>query len=232
MMQLIGGHSEKNRISFYTIERKVSAIRKENGSIEFSENDKDNVKGLSGLVWIFICMLKVYAIIPLIQKGIIGMAWYLFPAFFIFIWAIEQIVGLKSKIGEEGLQNHGAEHKVFKAYYKLKRIPTIEEAKQYSRISRYCRITQSSSIIVVQLIGFAFYACIGYRISEIVLYVGAMFLHSLFPFNLMGKLAQFVTTKEPKDENLELAIAALSELKRREDRKEWISKVVNTALKK
>lgn len=232
MMKLLRGRSGRDRISFMTSDRKISAIRKENGTIEFAENEDEATRDWSGMIWILLCIMKVYIIIPLIQKGILGMAWYLLPALFLFILMIVSITKLKSEIGEEGLRNHGAEHKVFTAYRKLKRIPTIEEARKYSRISRYCGITILSTAIIAQLIGFALYACVGYRISELLLYFGTFFFHSTFPFNGIGILDQIFTTRKPKDENIELAIAALSELKRREERKEWISEIVNTALKK
>jgi len=133
---------------------------------------------------------------------------------------------LRANIGKEGLRNHGAEHKVFKAYSQLKRIPTLEEVRQYSRVSRHCGIARDSALITAQLIGFILYTCVGYRFSEILLYIVPLFLANVFPFYLLGNLAQLFTTAKPEEENIKLAMAALTELKEREEAKERISRMI------
>ncbi len=114
------------------------------------------------------------------------------------------------------LRNHGAEHKVFSAYKKLGRIPTVEEANHFSRINKACGVTIYSAFITAQLIGFIVYIHTSYIIPEILLFLIPLFFQTIFPFNFIGKLAQFFTTSKPQKRNIELAIAALSALERRE----------------
>lgn len=111
---------------------------------------------------------------------------------------------------------------VLSAYNKLKRIPTIEEAQKFSRINRSCGITIYSAFITAQLIGFIVYIKTGFLISEIILFLVPLFFSAFFPFNLIGKFAQFFTTSKPERHNLELAIAALSALESHEKHLELI----------
>ena len=115
------------------------------------------------------------------------------------------------------MKNHGAEHKVIRAYMKLKRIPTLEEAKKFSRISKSCGVTIYSAFFTTQIIGFIVFVTKGYAIPEILLFIIPILFQSVFPFNLLGKIAQFFTTREPEDENIELAIAAITALENNED---------------
>jgi len=50
--------------------------------------------------------------------------------------------------------------------------------------------------------------------------VSTFFLHRYFPFNLIGLLIQFITTKKPNDSNIELAIVAISTLENQENSEE------------
>ena len=98
---------------------------------------------------------------------------------------------------------------------KLKRIPTIEETKKFSRINKNCGIWIFSAFITAQLIGFGAYKFANYQIPEWILYVVPLLIGSYFPFNVMGKIAQFWTTSKPNDQNIELAISALCALEKR-----------------
>lgn len=244
-MELIAGQSGKNRITFFTHEKNVTAIRKENGEIEFEHNTtkeynakkkekKEKSKGIAIPLWTFLLasILKAYLVMPLIEKQVIGVGWYLVVAFYYLFVTIISIFMLREEIGEEGLRNHGAEHKVFTAYQKLKRIPSMQEAKQFSRICKCCGATIYSAFITAQLIGFAIYLYNGWRISELVLFIVPILFYSFCPFNLLGKFAQFFTTMEPRDSNIELAISALSELEKREMKSDVLEKYVRDALTK
>ena len=49
-------------------------------------------------------------------------------------------------------------------------------------------------------------------IPEIIVFLNSIIVPYTFPFNLLGIIAQFFTTSEPEESNIELAIAALSAL--------------------
>lgn len=218
-MELLGGKSEKDRIIFYNGLYSATAIRNENNEIEtvcevkkkfridFSKLSKSPIS-----MFAVISIIKVYGIIPLIRSGIVNVILYLLPAMIISSISILTIISVRYNGKESLLRNHAAEHKVFRACEKLKRCPTIEEAKEYSRIVKNCGITIYSAFIISQVIGFIGFWKFGYKISEIFLFLIPLFLASYFPFNILGLFAQFFTTKEPMDENLELAIAAISAL--------------------
>jgi uncharacterized protein YqhQ len=112
------------------------------------------------------------------------------------------------------MRNHGAEHMVFNAYNKLKRIPTIHEATSFSRISRFCGTNYYSAFIFTHIISLLVYILFNYHISEMIIFFIAIFSKSLPPVCVFGLLAQYLNTSKPENENLELAIAALTELER------------------
>ena len=121
------------------------------------------------------------------------------------------MIQLRQEGGIEWLRNHGAEHKVVAAYTKLKRIPTIEEANSFSRISNHCGTTLFSCFITPQLIGLIVYVTTGYIIIEPLLLLITVLL-AIFPIDFLGKFLQLFTTSNPKQCNIELAISALIEL--------------------
>lgn len=220
MLKLSSGKSEKDRISFYTSDNGATAIRNKNGeiTIEYGKKNVSVMKAIAVLLGIFgtLSLVKAFVLIPLIQNKIIGTVWYLIPTFFYSFLAVISIIAVRKTGGKELLRNHGAEHKVFTAYKKLGRIPTVEEANQFSRINKACGITIYSAFITIQLIGFIVYIHTCYVIPEILLFLIPLFFQTIFPFNFIGKVAQFFTTSRPKKRNIELAIAALSALERRE----------------
>ena len=236
MLKLSSGKSEKDRISFYTSDNGATAIRNSNGEITF-EYGKKNVsvmKALAILLGIFgtLSLVKAFVLIPLIKNNTIGTVWYLIPTFFYSFLAVISIIAVRKTGGEELLRNHGAEHMVFSAYKKLKRVPTVEEAKHFSRINRACGITVYSAFITTQLIGFVVYIHTSYIIPEILLFLIPLFFQTIFPFNFIGKVAQFFTTSRPKKRNIELAIAALSALERRELLGNMLSDVIGNIFEK
>jgi uncharacterized protein YqhQ len=220
MLNLSGGKSEKTRISFYTHDNGATAIRNKNGfiTIEFGKDNKSFRKNYNTLIGIFSIssLVKALVLIPLIEKNIIESVWYLIPMFFYSLLAILSIIIVRKNGGKEFLRNHGAEHKVFAAYKSLGRIPTIQEANKFSRINKACGITIYSAFITSQLIGYFVYIHNNYIISEIILFLIPLFFQTVFPFNFIGKIAQFFTTSKPQNQNIELAISALSALERRE----------------
>lgn len=219
MLKLTGAESEKDRISFFTKHYSATAIRNENNeiTIEFKKViiSKKNIVSIL-VIFGSPSLLKAFMLIPLIENKLLGIGCYLIPMFFFSLFAIIGIIDVRKNCGEEFLRNHGAEHKVFSAYEKLERVPTIQEVSKFSRINKSCGATIFSAFITVQLIGFIVYSLTSYIIPEIILFVVPLFFKTIFPLNLLGKAAQFFTTREPKKENIELAIASLSALEHKE----------------
>lgn len=237
MLVIMNGRSDKNWISFSAGKHTSRAIRQKNG--EITTETIEGVKPPSNwitlrlnpvanlLLTIFSCfvvyllpLLKGYWINPMIKNHQISSNYYLISVPFLILLCIIiiSIIIIKDK-NKTLRKNHGAEHKVFTAYNDLKCIPTVNQAKCYSRICKSCSITIYSALITAQLIGFLVYHINGAMIPEIILFlVPLLLLHSTFPFNVLGKFAQFFTTAEPDDDNIELAIEALTEIVRTEDR--------------
>lgn len=229
MLNLSSGCSNENWISYTTVEHTSRAIRHKNGEIvtetvkDFTVTSKwdDTTHSVasylfcifSWFVLLIIPIIKGYHINPMIKNHEISSCYYFVSTILLVILSIIVILRIIITDPKEKLRkNHGAEHKVFTAYEKLEHIPTIDEAKHFPRICNVCGVTIYSSLITAQLIGFFIYTKYGIMIHEIVLFFVPIFLHSIFPFNFLGKVAQFFTTIEPDDDNIELAIAALTEL--------------------
>lgn len=236
MMSLKGGNSKKDRITFYDSKFSVTAIRCSDGTIQIEDAKKDNKEKkwanivVTLLIFLGIPLLKAFGVMPFIDNESSKVYLYLIPAAIYSLIVIASIKVAISMVEEQGLKNHGAEHMVYSAYEKLKRIPTVEETKQFSRINGNCGICLFSGIITAQLIGFFVYKYAGYQISEIILFIAAMLFWNLFPFNVLGKIAQLWTTKEPDDTNIELAIAAIKGLENRHMLMENIGKFLGLLL--
>lgn len=231
MVELTGGQSREDRISFTVSNDVATAIRKSNNEIEIKfgkelQPSPAIVEIILGIIFWTITFIKACIIVPLIKKGILATEFYLIAAFTYLLIAIIAIIKFRITEGKETLKNHAAEHKVFLAYNKLKRVPTIEEAKTFSRINRKCGITIYSGFITIQIIAFIIYIYTGCMISEIILFIGALLLRSKFPFNILGKFAQLFTTSEPDNDNIELAISAVSALEEKQQLKENIGKLL------
>lgn len=216
MLNISGGKSEKNRISFYTKSFQATAIRKENGEI-YCECGKKETKNLKQKIT-FLCiigiilLIKSKVLIPLIENNTIDIIWYFVPMFFYIALTIFSIICIRVTGGKELLRNHAAEHMTVSAYNKLKRIPTVREVKKFSRINRCCGISIYSALITGQIISFIIFFYADFKISEILLLLISLFFATIFPFNVLGKFGQLFTTSKPNKENIELAIAALKSL--------------------
>ena len=218
MLKLSGGKSEHDRISFYTIHNCVRAIGNSNGEItfEFEEEVMDKKAKIVFLIFFgMFALIKRLIIVPLIKAHIIGAVWYLIPALCYLIIAVSSLIAFRKMSGKELLRNHGAEHKVSLAYERLKRVPTVEEAMNFPRICKDCGATVYSAFITSQLIGYIVYIKTGFAIPEIILFCAPLLFQTNFPFNLLGKFAQLFTTENPTKSNIELAIAAISELEKK-----------------
>lgn len=113
---------------------------------------------------------------------------------------------------------HSAEHMIINAYKALKRAPTLEEARTYSRISNDCGSNIAICSCITALL-MAITACILPDFLRpfclYVIYYGMEFIRKKGAFNF----AQLLTTKKCTDKELKVAIAGLELLieKEKED---------------
>ncbi len=230
MLTLSLGHSDKNWISYTGLSHTSRAIRQSDGEIKtetVSEKTPPSnwstllpnpvITFLLGIFSTFVVyiipMIKGFCLNPMIKRCEISSYYYLISVPLLFLMVCFSIIfGITKDPKHKLRKNHGAEHKVMRAYERLEYIPSIAEAKEFSRIYKSCGVTIFSALITGQLIGYFVYLSFGFMIPELLLFIIPLFLHSIFPFNLLGKLLQFFTTDEPDDDNIELAIVALTEL--------------------
>ncbi len=224
MITLYGGRSEKDRISFCTKNNYVTAVSK-NGKIHYilensesKSNGKITLKDFKKSIWIIVLfalplIIKEFILIPLIKTMKISSIWYLIPTFLYSIVTVYLIIDIRKEQGRRFLRNHAAEHMVYLAYKKLKRIPTLKEVRKFSRISKKCGATKITCFIMGQIIGFIVYVCTGYAIPELLLVICSFVFCTDFPFYLISMLVQLFTTSKPQKQNLKLALSALYALK-------------------
>lgn len=237
MARITKGRSYVDKITFSDDEYESTAIQMSNGEIKV-ECEKKKEMGFSAAIisivlFIIICVIDIKLMIPFLSNGVLRV--YIFYSIIAGIFAMIMYVAMKEIRKKENanlLKNHGAEHMVFKAYRKLKRIPTVSEAREFSRIDSHCGINQFSAIIIAQLIAIFIYWRTGYIISEILILTIVPMFASIFPFNFIGNIAQFWTTSEPRDSNIRLAISALKGLEDRVLLKEKIHSIVEEIFKR
>lgn len=218
MVKVNSGQSKVDRITFFNSKIGATAIQLPNGEIKI-EYEKKNITITQILVVLglfsTISIFKSFLIVPYINNTSAMVYIYLIPTAIYVLLTVSAINDMRKKGNENQLKNHGAEHMVYRAYKKLKRIPTISEAKKFSRINSECGINIFSAFITAQIIGFFVYQHTGFVIPEALLVIVPALMSSVFPFNVLGNMAQFLTTSKPGDANIYLAITAMTALERR-----------------
>jgi len=156
-------------------------------------------------------------ILPNILEGLLRLI-----MLFLYVWAISFMPDIKSVF-----KYHGAEHKTVNAY-EIDGVATVEGAKKYSRIHPRCG---SSFMFLFFIMGIIIHSLIGWPediavrlISRIILIpiiagvayemikLSGKFRNSILLKLLIwpGLLLQKITTAEPTDEQIEVAIASLN----------------------
>lgn len=237
MVRLSSGRSYVDKITFSDSEFEATATQMTDGEIKVECEKKKEMElpvAIVALVFnIILWVIDIKLMIPFLRNSALRV--YIFYSIIVVMHAMLVLVAineLRKAKNANLLKNHGAEHMVFTAYRELKRIPTVSETKKFSRINSHCGINQFSAIIVAQLIAIFVYWCTGYIISEMLILTVAPRFASLFPFNLIGNIAQFWTTSEPRESNIRLAIAALEGLEDRVLLKEKIHSIVDEMFKR
>ena len=111
---------------------------------------------------------------------------------------------------------HSAEHMAINAYNKLKRVPTLEEIKKYSRFSNQCGTNYMfrSLIVPILMIITTYNVTDVYRpLALFVLWSGFYIIQKIGIFNAF----QLITTRKATDEEFRVAIAGLEFLAEKEN---------------
>jgi uncharacterized protein YqhQ len=135
----------------------------------------------------------------------------------------------RSSYGRRLFSLHGAEHKVIAAHESLDRLPTLEEARRFSPIHARCGGTFLTLFALATAIGYAFIPT-GSVLLGAVIRLALVPIIGALAMDLMraavnaqdtmwarlllwpGRLLQRITTREPDDDELDVALAALETL--------------------
>lgn len=209
-LKLSGGSSSKNSVSFFLkkSDKGIEAVRQEDGTIVTKE--VDSPKQLK----IMMKLLKVIFIFSLFREFafLLNLPRWLYhvPT---FIWAGLFLMSiLVVSANREMRMYHGAEHKVAHWYSKKNKGNDIESIKRCSRIHGYCGTNLLATIVTFQLASSICLNFFNFHIPEIITAILPFYVYSTFPFNILGMLAQIITTAPPTTEHITVAVQALSTL--------------------
>ncbi len=120
---------------------------------------------------------------------------------------------------------HAAEHMLINAYYKLERVPSLEEIKTFSRFSEYCGSRVVTSIIIGYIpisLAIAFYDEI-HIIAYLLICIISFIISKKMLKKDFIKIDQVLFTTPPTDLELKVAIKALDILLKEEEKIEKTS---------
>lgn len=209
-LKLSGGSSSTNSVSFFlkNSDKGIEAVRQEDGTIVTKEVDStEQLKTTMKL-------LKVIFIFSLFREFIFLLnlpQWlYHVPT---FIWVGLFLIAILVMLANREMRMyHGAEHKVAHWYSKKNIGNNIESIKRCSRIHGYCGTNFLATIVTFQLASSICLNFFNFHIPEIITAILPFYVYSIFPFNLLGMLAQIITTASPTTEHISVAVQALSTL--------------------
>lgn len=139
------------------------------------------------------------------------LCWY-FPIFMGILYSFNVGFSMISFVFASGSsklarKNRGAEHKIFNAYTKLKRVPTLEEAKEFSCFTR----CDGTNLVFTKLIVYCFFWIVPIPVCKVTEVL------TLLKVSWIFTPLQIFVTSTPDDENLVNAILALEGLIEVED---------------
>lgn len=195
MIKLLGGNSSFNAIKFssknYEVTSNNIGKNERNISIGKVRNIQKILKSIPATIIFYILEILLFIKFPKLTFVIytITAIFYLISIFFVIHY-----VKLR--------KNHSAEHMVFNGYRKLKKVPTLEEAKEMSRFSISC----GSNLVCTYLIVYLFSLFIPIPVDVVSSIIFMLRISSIFT------PMQVFFTANPDDDNILTAISALYEL--------------------
>lgn len=209
-LKLSGGSSSTNSVSFFLkkVDKGIEAVRQENGTIVTKEVDSiESLKAMMKVLKvIFVCSLfREFAFLLTLPSWL-----YHVPT---FIWSGLFLIAILAVLADREMRMyHGAEHKVAHWYSKKNVGDDIESIKRCSRIHGYCGTNLLATIVTFQLASSICFNLLNFHIPEIITGILPFYVYNIFPFNLLGMLAQLITTATPTADHINVAVQALSTL--------------------
>ncbi len=212
-LEISRGCASQNSVSFFLEGEKIGieAIRQEDGTIitkkvgDEDENE-DEAKSMGIVLSIFLAcaFIKDLCFIFKLPEWLYHIPTVLFVLDFILV--ILYIVP-----DYQLRMYHGAEHKVINWYNKKGNQEfDIKEISRCSRISGRCGTNILSTFVTFQILSSICYNYFNFHIPVIITMILPLCMYKMFPFNLLGLITQFITTKKPTKEHIAVAVEALS----------------------
>lgn len=227
-LQIKHAYSMDNGIIFYSKRHKGYAvistvdefdeIRTEWTKMEKYKKENDEQNKIDYIIEKIIRILCVltFAIIFLIlldwvisQYSILGIRFLLIGGVIIMLSTFFIGNCIERKIEKNVYKFHSAEHMVINAYIKLKRVPSLEEIRKYSRFNNYCGTNVTTQIVISLTLMFfctffnnPLYRHIGMIFSNVIVLI-------LLECGFLNFLQKF-TTDVPTDKELLVAISGMN----------------------
>ena len=202
-----GGSSTENSVSFFLedMDNGIKATRLENGKIITEEvSSVEMIKGIAKVLKV-IFGYSLFREFVFIFKLPIWL--YHLPTIYFSLALILGIIKLLTQ--KETRMYHGAEHKVANFFRKGDTKVDFRNIEKSSRIHTNCGTNLLATIVTFQLVSSVSMSCFNIHIPEIITAILPFCVYTIFPFNLLGLLTQFLTTANPKEQHIVVALEAL-----------------------
>lgn len=215
-LKLAGGSSSTNSVTFFLkkVDKGVQAIRQEDGTIVTKEvSSTGNNRTVSNFVLVFLIfsIFREFSILLNLPGWLYHVPTFVSTGLFL----ISTLCTLSDR---EMRMYHGAEHKVTHWHSKKNKSINVESVRRCSRIHSHCTTNLLGTIATFQLVSSICFNIFNFHIPEIITAILPLFVYGIFPFNLLGLLAQIFTTADPTEDHILVAVTALSTLLERESK--------------
>ena len=204
----LSGLSTNNSVSLFHKDIGIKVTRQKDGTIVTEKiNSMNSMKAMMQL-------LKFIFVFSLFRECIylfnLPKLLYHVPTAF---WIIYTLIAIIIVSSDSNLcKYHGAEHKVINWYCKKHNVANLENIRRSSRINLQCGTNLLSTIVSFQIISSICFSFLGIHVPEIITAILPLYVYGIFPFNALGLLTQLITTSNPTDEHIYVAVVALNAL--------------------
>lgn len=199
-----------------------SDIKKSKLSLHVDNDDDDDSLQKDSFIWgITPLLLRLSFMIFLITR-IILIFWpikilYSIPSLLFVGILVLELSTILTKKQKESRQKLTAANAVLNAFKEKGALPTVEEAKEASKIYIYNDFFIMTSLISMQIVGLIIYTLlVPTGFFFILLELGLIFLYAIFfdvfPFTMVSIAIGFLLIEEPKDIDFIIALTALDAL--------------------
>lgn len=209
-LKLAGGSSSKNSVTFFLKEsgKGIEAVRKEDGTIVTKEVDSDQQLKLKMKVLKIIFVFSLFREFSFLLN--LPRWFYHTPT---VLWIVLFLIAVLVVLVDDKTRTyHGAEHKVAHWHKKKNKEYDMQGIKKCSRIHGQCGSNLLATIVTFQIASSMCLELFNFHIPEILTAILPFYVYNIFPFNLLGLVTQVFTTANPSDEQITVALRALSTL--------------------